>query len=119
MDALDHPSGAGPHPAVRVESAQHPVPQPIGPVDGNQGVEDVVVAAANSRDGQHQQEALFGVKLGLLVQDGVLEGVLPALGELLLPALHPVGVGDPLTGVGVADGVVEDVGLAAEEGGGL
>ena len=118
VDSLDHPPGGGPGPAVRVESAQHPVPQPLGLVDGNQGVEDVVVAAANSRHCQHQQEGLFGVKLGLLVQGGVLEGVLPALGDMLLAAPDPVGAGEPVAGVGVADGVVEDVGLAAEDGAG-
>ena len=118
MDSLDHPPGGGPRPAVRVQRAQHPVPQPLGLVDGNQGVEDVVVAAANARDGQHQQVCLLGVKLGLLVQSGVLEGVLPALGELFLAAPDPVGVGDPVAGVGVADGVVEDFGLAAEDGAG-
>ncbi len=42
----------------------------------------------------------------------------PTLGQPLLAALDPVGVGDPLAGVGVADGVVEDVGLAAEDGAG-
>ena len=76
-------------------SAQHPVPQPIGLVEGNQGVEDVMVAAAGAGHGQHQQVGLFGVKLGLLVQGGVLEGVLPALGELLLALFDPVGAGDP------------------------
>ena len=59
-----------------------------------------------------------GVELGLLVQGRVLEGVLPALGELLPAAPDPVGVGDPVAGVRVADGVVEDVGGAAEDGAG-
>ena len=116
VDALDHPPGSGPGPAVRVESAQHLVPQPCGLVDGNQGVEDVVVAAAGAGHGQHQQEGLLRVQLGLLVQGGVLEGVLPALGELFLAALDPVGRGEPLPGVGVADGVEEDIGPAAEDG---
>ena len=117
MDSLDHSLGGGPHPDVRVQRAQYPVPQPLRLVDGNQGVEGVV-AAAGARHGQHQQEGLFGVKLGLLVQGRVLEGVLPALGELLPAAPDPVGVGDPVAGVRVADGVVEDVGPAAEDGAG-
>ena len=79
-------------------------------------MEDVVVAAAGAGHGQHQQEGLLRVQLGLLVQGGVLEGVLPAFGELFLAALHRVGAGDPLAGVGVADGVEEDAGLAAEDG---
>ena len=87
MDSLDHPPSGGPGPAVRVQRAQHPVPQPLGLVDGNQSVEDVVVAAANSRDGQHQQEGLFGVKLGLLVQGRVLEGVLPPSESCFSPPL--------------------------------
>ena len=108
VDPLDHPAGSRPGPAVRVQGAQHLVPQPLGLVDGDQGVEDVVVAAVQAGDGHHQQKRLLGVQLGLAVQDRVLEGVLPALGELLLAALYPVGVGDPLAGVGMAQGVVED-----------
>ena len=100
VDSLDHPPGSGPGPAVRVQCAQHPVPQSVGLVDGNQGVEDVVVAVAGARHGQHQQVGLLRVKVGLLVQDRILEGVLPALEELLPAALDPVGVGDPLAGVG-------------------
>ena len=91
---------------------------PLGLVDGDQGVEDVVVAAADARDGQHQEVCLLGVEIGLLVQGRVLEGVLPALGEALLAAPDPVGAGEPVAGVGVADGVEEDVGLAAEDGAG-
>ena len=108
VDSLDHPPGGGPGPAVGVQGAQHPVPQPLGLVDGNQGVEDVV-AAAGARDCQHQQVCLLGMELGLLVQGRVLEGVLSALGELFLAPFGPVGVGDPLAGVRVANGVVEDV----------
>ena len=66
-------------------------------------MEDVVAAAANSGHGQRQQEGLLGVQVGMVVQVRVLEGVLPALGELPLAALDPVGVGDPLTGVRVAN----------------
>ena len=69
-------------------------------------------------DGHHHQESLLRVEFRLPVQDRVLEGVLPALGEFLLAAPHPVGVGDPLAGVGVAQGVVEHVDPAAEDGAG-
>ena len=118
MDALDHPPGSGPRPAVRVQGAQHLVPQPLGLVDGNQGVEDVALAAALAGHGQHQQEGLFGVEFGLFVQGRVLEGVLPALGQALLAAADLVGVGQPVAGVRVADGVVQDRDLAAEDGAG-
>ena len=91
---------------------------PRGLVDGNQGVEDLVVAAVLAGHGQHQQERLFRVEFGLLGQNRVLEGVLPALGELLLAPLDPVGVGDPIAGVRVADGAVEDGNLSAEDGAG-
>ena len=71
--------------------------------------------AAGAGNRQHQEKSLFRVQVGLLIQDGVLEGVLPALGEPVLAALNPVGVGDPLAGVRVADGVVELADLAAED----
>ena len=103
------------HPLCSPPLAQRPVPQPLGLVDGNQGVEDVVVAAADAGHGQHQQVSL----LGLLVLGRVLEGVLPALGELLLAAPDPVGVGDLGAGAWVADGVEGDIGGAAEDGAGL
>ncbi len=115
MDALDEPFGPGPGPAVRGQGAQHLVPQPLGLVDGHQGVEDVVLAAAPPGHRHHQQEGLLGVEVGLAVQGRVLEGVFPALGEFLLAAPDPVGVGDPLAGVGMAQGVVEDADLAAED----
>ena len=82
----------------------------------NQGVEDLALAAATVRDGQHQQEGLFGVQLGLFTEGRVLEGVLPALGQPPLTPADPVGVGDPLAGVRVADGVVEFADPAAEDG---
>ena len=114
VGALDQPPGSGPGPAVRVQGAQHLVPQPPGLVDGYQGVEDVALAAAGAGHGQRHEISLLRVQLRLLVQGRVLEGVLPTLGELLLPALDPVGLGDPLAGVRVADGVVESTDLEAE-----
>ena len=116
MGALHQPSGGSPGPAVRFERAQHPVPQPLGLVDGYQGMEDVALASAGAGHSQDQEKSLLRVQVGLLVQGRVLEGVLPALGELLSAPLDPVGVGDPLAGVRVADGVVQLADLAAEDG---
>ena len=67
VGALDQPSGSGPGPAVRFKRAQHLVPQPLGLVDGYQGVEDVALAAAGARDGQDHQVCLLRVQLGMLV----------------------------------------------------
>ena len=89
-----------PWPSGRGSGRPAPCPTAIGLVNGNQCVKDVVLTAALPRHGHHHQESLLGVKVGLAVQLRVLEGVLPALGKLLLASLHPVGVGDPLAGVG-------------------
>ena len=77
---ITHLAAPALRPAVGVQGAQHPVPQALGLVNGDQGVENVVLAAALARHGHHHQESLLRVQFRLAVQHRVLEGVLPALG---------------------------------------
>ena len=115
MDSLDHPAGEGPRPASGVEGGEDLVPDAARLVDGDDGVE--VASLAVLGDCQHdQQVGPVAVELGLLVEGGVLPGVLPAVASLLLAAADPVHRAYPVAGVGVADGVVEDLDLAVEEG---
>ena len=70
-------------------------------------------------DGDHDQKVgPVLVEVGVVVEGRVLEAVLPAVRALLLPALDPVHVGQPVAGVAVADAVVEGLDLPVEEGAG-
>ena len=116
MDSLDGPPGEGFGPPPWVEGSQNLVPQAPGLMHRNDRVEGVELPAA-AVPGQHDQQVrLLGVEIGLVVLEGVVPGVLPAVPALLLSTLHPVDGGEPVSGVGVADAVVEGGGLAVEDG---
>ena len=99
-----------------VEGSQNLVPDPARLVDGDHGVEGVELPAARIAGQHDQQVRLLRVELRLVVLEGVLPGVFPAVPALLLSPLHPVDGGEPVAGVGVSDAVVEGGGLAVEDG---
>ena len=101
----------------RVEGLENLVPDPSRLVDGNDGVEGVgLLCAVGIGDDDYQQVGLVGVKVCLVVPEGVLEGVLPAVLALLLSPLHQDQTDYPVAVVWVSHPVVEDVQLAVEEG---
>ena len=116
VDSLDDPAGERPGPAAGIERSEHPLPQAARLVHGDHGVETHPGSSGKLRDEQGDQVGAVGIELGLPVDDGVLERVLPALPEPLLSPVQLVDGADPLPGVGVSDPVVEVCYLAVEDG---
>ena len=65
----------------------------------------------------HQVDAL-GIELGMIVEGGILERVLPAVRQALLASLDPVHRSQPIASLAVSEAVEEDVELRAEYGAG-
>ena len=116
VNALDDPPRDGSGPAIGTQRADHPVPEVVSLVHGDDGVKELDLVADVLASQDCEDMWLVRVELRLLGQHRVLDGVFPAVAVTPFVAVHLVNRRHPRAAIGIADPVVQQRNLLIEDG---